>query len=190
MSEVYEKFAKEEIFPDVINPFDSTASLRIVFPKSKQEVKLGNEIPVPESQEQPDVFVQLESVISKTSYTLVMTDPDAPSRTDKTYSEFAHYLVTDIELDGSKIGEWQKIDFAKARTILPYYGPGPPKGTGLHRYVFLLFQKTDPSTTVNGPSVDNRINWGYGRPGAGVRDWLANLPLDPIGGNFFFAQQK
>lgn len=190
MDALYKQFSKDEIFPEIIDAFTPSAQLKVVFPSTKQEVQLGNVITPADSKEQPEVYVNVNSTSKGVSYTLVMTDPDAPSRTDKQYSEFAHYLVTDIKIDSSKLGEWQQLDFSKARTILTYRGPGPPKGTGLHRYVFLLFQQLDPELVVNGPAPENRINWGYGRPGAGVRDWLKELPLDPISGNYFFAENK
>ena len=193
MSYTFANVTKDEVFPDVIDAFDPTARLREVFPTHQQEVDFGDEIPVPYAQEEPEIFVNLLVADPSAEYTLVVTDPDAPSRTDKTYSEFAHCLITDLKLDANKVGDWQKLDLSKGRAILPYFGPAPPANTGLHRYVFLLFKKTEPELVVNGPAndtVEGRCNWGYGRPGAGVRDWLKDTLLEPVAINFFNAQVK
>ncbi|XP_072994234.1 protein MOTHER of FT and TFL1-like [Typha latifolia] len=63
-------------------------------------------------------------------YTLVMTDPDAPSPSDPRMKEVIHWLVVDIP---------GGTDPTKGHDILPYMGPHPP--VGIHRYVFVLFQQ-------------------------------------------------
>jgi phosphatidylethanolamine-binding protein (PEBP) family uncharacterized protein len=60
-----------------------------------------------------------------------MTDPDAPSRENPTYREWHHWLV--VNVPGNKISEGE-IKSA-------YIGSGPPRGTGLHRYVLLVYQQ-------------------------------------------------
>ena len=58
-------------------------------------------------------------------YTIVMTDPDAPSRADPKYGEWRHWVVVNVP----------GHDVAKGQVLTTYMGPAPPKGTGLHRYV-------------------------------------------------------
>ncbi|XP_010070692.1 PREDICTED: phosphatidylethanolamine-binding protein 1, partial [Pterocles gutturalis] len=58
-------------------------------------------------------------------YTLVLTDPDAPSRKDPKFREWHHFLVTNMK--GNNVGS--------GTVLSDYVGSGPPKGTGLHRYV-------------------------------------------------------
>lgn len=62
-----------------------------------------------------------------------MADPDAPSRADPKFREVCHWTV--INIPGS--------DLAKGNTLFEYLGSGPPEGTGLHRYTFLLFKQPD-----------------------------------------------
>lgn len=57
-------------------------------------------------------------------YTLIMYDPDAP------VGDFIHWVVTNISKN-NKLGD----------TLLDYMGPSPPKGTGIHRYIFLLYRQ-------------------------------------------------
>eukprot|EP01028_Stygiella_incarcerata_P003367 TRINITY_DN1668_c0_g1_i1.p1 TRINITY_DN1668_c0_g1~~TRINITY_DN1668_c0_g1_i1.p1 ORF type:complete len:171 (-),score=39.55 TRINITY_DN1668_c0_g1_i1:170-682(-) len=82
-------------------------------------------------------------------YTLIMTDPDAPTRSEPTYREFRHWTV--INIPG--------CDVSAGVHVAGYVGSGPPKDTGLHRYVFLLYKQEGkiekdipivPSTTAGG----------------------------------------
>ncbi|KAJ7553024.1 hypothetical protein O6H91_06G081600 [Diphasiastrum complanatum] len=63
-------------------------------------------------------------------YTLVMTDPDAPSPSEPTMREWLHWIVADIP--GSS-------DATQGKQIVPYMGPKPP--IGIHRYIFVLFKQ-------------------------------------------------
>lgn len=171
---------KHGVFPDVLQAFQPSGALNITY-KSKQ-VQPGAELSVAETQELPKIEAYVPSINAGSSYTLVVTDPDAPRRGDPTWSEYAHYLVSDIRLDPSKSGEFQQIDFSRAQDLLSYFGPGPPPKTSLHRYVFLLFE----GSTTKKPS--DRPNWGLGKPGAGAIDFLSGEKVTPIALNFFVAQ--
>uniref|UniRef100_A0A2K5XMB3 Phosphatidylethanolamine-binding protein 1 n=1 Tax=Mandrillus leucophaeus TaxID=9568 RepID=A0A2K5XMB3_MANLE len=67
-------------------------------------------------------------------YTLVLTDPDAPSRKDPKYREWHHFLV--VNMKGN--------DISSGTVLSDYVGSGPPKGTGLHRYVWLVYEQARP----------------------------------------------
>ena len=54
-------------------------------------------------------------------------DPDAPSRKEPKYREWRHWVV--VNIPGG--------DVSKGEVCAEYVGAGPPKGTGLHRYVIL-----------------------------------------------------
>ncbi|XP_037594850.1 phosphatidylethanolamine-binding protein 1 [Cebus imitator] len=54
-------------------------------------------------------------------YTLVLTDPDAPSRKDPKYREWHHFLV--VNMKGN--------DISSGTVLSDYVGSGPPKGTVL-----------------------------------------------------------
>jgi len=66
-------------------------------------------------------------------YTLIMMDPDAPSRSDPQMREFRHWVVVNIPGDNVSKGE----------VLTPYMGPAPPKGTGLHRYILCVYRQAD-----------------------------------------------
>ncbi|CAO2606992.1 Phosphatidylethanolamine-binding protein 1 [Lemmus lemmus] len=64
-------------------------------------------------------------------YTIVLTDPDAPSRKDPKYREWHHFLV--VNMKGN--------DISSGKVLSDYVGSGPPSGTGLHRYVWLVYEQ-------------------------------------------------
>ncbi|XP_066545481.1 phosphatidylethanolamine-binding protein 1 [Amia ocellicauda] len=64
-------------------------------------------------------------------YTLAMTDPDAPSRKKPKFREWHHFLV--VNMKGN--------DLASGCIMTDYVGSGPPQGTGLHRYVWLVYEQ-------------------------------------------------
>lgn len=83
------------------------------------EVAMGNTLKVSETQKLPDFHIAFNAEgeaeptiltagadsssastasVDSATFTLAVTDPDAPSRTDKAYSEYLHYLVTGLKL--------------------------------------------------------------------------------------------
>jgi len=174
---------KDDVVPDVIDEFPVTAILSPSYGEGK-DVQFGNELPVSETQSIPALYIAATKIAADKAYTLVVTDPDAPTRGDKKWSEYAHYIATGIKLDASKEGEPQPIDLASAKSLLSYVGPAPPQGTGLHRYVFILFEGESSKTPADRP------NWGFGKPGAGVREWIEDQDLKPVGLNFFVAKNE
>lgn len=75
-----------------------------------------------------------------------MVDPDAPSRDKPTFRSFKHWAV--INIPGADVG--------KGDEITEYIGAGPPNGTGLHRYVFLIYKQSAGRITYEGPIVSNK----------------------------------
>lgn len=109
-------------------------------------------------------------------YTLVMNDPDAPSRAQPKFREWHHWCVANIP--GS--------DVSKGQVLSEYVGSGPPKGTGLHRYVFLLFKQSG-KLNFSEPHLTNRS--GAGRGSQSASKFAAKYKLgDPVAGNFYQAE--
>ncbi|TVU11351.1 hypothetical protein EJB05_44933 [Eragrostis curvula] len=63
-------------------------------------------------------------------FTLVMTDPDAPSPSEPTMRECLHWLV--VNIPGGR-------DPSQGEEVVPYVGPRPP--VGIHRYVMVVYQQ-------------------------------------------------
>lgn len=73
------------------------------------------------------------------------SDPDVPTR--KGYNrEFRHWLVGNIPEE----------NIAKGEVLAEYVGPAPPKNTGKHRYVFLVYKQTQGSITFDERRLSNR----------------------------------
>jgi len=73
----------------------------------------------------------------------VMTDPDAPSRGDPRYRQFRHWAISGIK-SAPQGSTNETRDLASLKTkaaTTPYRPPNPGPGSGLHRYVFLLFEE-------------------------------------------------
>uniref|UniRef100_A0A8C2MPJ6 Phosphatidylethanolamine-binding protein 1 n=1 Tax=Cricetulus griseus TaxID=10029 RepID=A0A8C2MPJ6_CRIGR len=98
-------------------------------------------------------------------YTLVLTDPDAPSRKDPKFREWHHFLV--VNMKGN--------DISSGKVLSDYVGSGPPSGTdapglrvaletpkwmfytliSLHRYVWLVYEQDKP-LNCDEPILSNR----------------------------------
>ncbi|OQR69769.1 phosphatidylethanolamine-binding proteinF40A3.3-like [Tropilaelaps mercedesae] len=109
-------------------------------------------------------------------YTLVMVDPDAPSRTNPTLRNVKHWLVVNIP----------GTDIEKGEEIAGYRGSGPPKGSGLHRYVFVVYKQPGrinvPDKRVPSSSREDRLGWS-------LQDFIKKYDLgEPVAGNFYLAE--
>lgn len=119
-------FKEAGIIPDVLDDIKPTLELEVKFPKGR--IHHGTELRPSEAAHAPHVHWQ---AAAGAKHLLMMVDPDAPSRATHTYRNWRHWIVADIP--GG--------DVSKGHTVSDYVGPGPPQGTGLHRYIFLLFEQ-------------------------------------------------
>lgn len=168
-------------------------------------VAMGNDMPPSMTSKKPrfsftaDPNGRSPSVSDSDLFTVVMTDPDAPSSTDRKWSEFCHYVVSDLEVyddttryqNPEDTGEaatrpsYLSVELVRGNVLVDYMGPAPPEDTGKHRYVFLLYKQYRDSSTYT--RVSDRTNWGYGTPGMGADQWARENNLELIGANFFYA---
>lgn len=86
-------------------------------------------------------------------YTLALTDPDAPSRKDPKFREWHHFLV--VNMKGN--------DISSGKVMSDYVGSGPPKGTGLHRYVWLVYEQTNGALSCSEAVLTNRSGDNRGK---------------------------
>jgi len=186
---VQEGLKKDGIIPDVIDDFTPNTLVQLKYPCGK-EVSLGASLKPSETQAEPEIQIVPDGEDDAT-YTLVLTDPDAPSREDPKWSEFCHWIITDLKAPtpeaiaaaSEEVATFVKKD--QGKTIVKYMGPAPPPKTGKHRYVFLLFKNGAKSPT-EGPK--ERKMWGNDTPRTGVKQWAEKNGLTPVGANYFFAR--
>lgn len=170
-SSAKQKMEENQVVPDVI-PVAPKDIAKVTYP-SGVSVNLGNELTPTQVKDQPKVEWNADS---NALYTLCMTDPDAPSRKDPKFREWHHWLVGNIPGN----------DVAKGETLSAYIGSGPPKDTGLHRYVFLIY-KQGGKIEFTEKRLPN--NSGDDRGKFSINNFAKKYNLgDPVAGNFYQAQ--
>lgn len=165
-----ENLVKEQVIPDVID-HKPEAGIKIDYP-SGVHVDQGNELKPTQVKDQPKFCFGAKP---EKLYTLVMVDPDAPSRKDHNLREILHFMVSNIP--GKQV--------EKGDTLAEYIGSGPPQGTGLHRYIFLVYeQKGKLESTMKIPKTSRN-----GRMNFSIRKFAKEHDLgEPIAANFYQAQ--
>lgn len=99
-------------------------------------------------------------------------DPDAPSRELPTLREYRHWLLMNVN----------GTDLSSGDVIFPYRGSGPPEGTGLHRYVILLFRQADSHLQYE---MNNET---MAPANTNTRNLISTFNLTLVGGDFFQAE--
>nr|QBB01990.1 putative protein D2-like isoform X2 [Cotesia chilonis] len=159
-----------QVLPDVIKTLPPSI-LQVTY-ANNVKVDLGNDLTPTQVKDPPTVHWDADS---GSFYTLCMTDPDAPSRKQPTYREWHHWLVGNIPGN----------DVSKGEVLSAYIGSGPPQGTDLHRYVFLIY-KQPQKLTFDEPRLTNRS--GDNRAKFSISKFAEKYNLGaPIAGNFFQA---
>ncbi|KAI3419739.1 hypothetical protein GPALN_004170 [Globodera pallida] len=178
-----EEFKKHGIVPDVVTKAPEKRA-KVVF-DSGVESNLGNVLTPTQVQHPPKVTWEAEA---GKLYSLIMTEyctlnahsfsyPDAPSRKEPKLREWHHWLVVNIpgpELD-------------KGDVLSEYVGVGPPQDTGLHRYVFLIYQQ---KSKINDPEHGHLTNRSGDKRGGWKAQKFADKHAlgDPLAGNFYQAE--
>lgn len=121
-----EAFERNQIVPDLLESAPQDA-LKVTYP-SGVEVSLGNELTPTQVKDKPTLQWTTKP---DTLYTVLMADPDAPSRSNPEMRSWKHWVVGNVP--GTQLDQ--------GTVLADYVGSGPPQGTGLHRYVFLVYQQ-------------------------------------------------
>ncbi|XP_019537121.3 protein D3 [Aedes albopictus] len=167
---VRKSFTENEIVPDVIKRAPG-ALVKVTYP-SGAEVNLGNELTPTQVKDEPTVSWKADP---GALYTLVMTDPDAPTRATPKMREWKHWVV--INVPGS--------DVAAGETVAEYIGSAPPENSGLHRYVFLVYKQSRGRMRWSEPKLSNR---NPNRAKFRVNEFAEKYQLgSPVAGNFYQA---
>ncbi|KAG5320176.1 PEBPH protein, partial [Pseudoatta argentina] len=171
LSSMAEALQTYKVIPEVVKTIPASV-LNVTYPNNIT-VQIGTELTPTQVKDQPRVEWEADS---EAFYTLCMTDPDAPSRTNPINREWHHWLVGNIP--GSNV--------SKGEVLSEYVGSGPPKDSGLHRYVFLLY-KQPGKLTFGEKRLTNRS--GNNRAKFSISKFAEKYKLgDPIAGNMYQAQ--
>ncbi|XP_058812638.1 protein D3-like [Topomyia yanbarensis] len=171
-ADINQMFTEHDIVPVLID------RAPLVFAKvayrSKRLVDASKELTPTDVRNEPKVEWCADPT---TFYTLVMIDPDSPSRTEPLYREFAHWLVGNIPGKHVEQGE-----------VMFEYMPAFPRSTsGYHRYIFLLYQQHCRYNYSELPRASRKNRTPRVR--FSTRDFARRYSLGhPIAGNFFVAK--
>ncbi|KAI8889127.1 PEBP-like protein [Backusella circina FSU 941] len=164
---------KVEIIPDLLQgPVSSSTLLKIDYPNGK-DVALGNTLTPQETSERPNVFFVAPE--QDDHYTLVMTDPDAPTRTDRKFGPWRHWVV--VNIPGSDLGAIHNKD----NQHTPYIGPGPGKDSGVHRYTFLLYKQANKNQSFEAMPHEDKPH----RRTFDIKKFESDHQLELVAVNFF-----
>ncbi|KAL2831492.1 phosphatidylethanolamine-binding protein [Aspergillus cavernicola] len=119
--------------PLIPDNFTPSTELEIAF--GDKAVTLGNLFRVSEVKSTPTIsFAKEDNASESQTYTLILTDPDAPTPDDPKFAYWRHWVVSGLKpSDG--------IDSKPALT--EYLAPGPKDDSRPHRYLFLLFREPE-----------------------------------------------
>ncbi|XP_062704997.1 protein D3-like isoform X1 [Aedes albopictus] len=169
---IYRSFASNEIVPDVVDEAPD-CWLRVAY-KSGREAEGGNRLTPTQTRTVPSLSFNTNE---RSFYTLLMIDPDTPSRDDPRDREFVHWVVGNI----------QGNDLDRAETLVEYVGAVPPKGSGMHRFVFLLYEHENRLNFTTEVRLSNRCR--NPRRYFSTRNFAQKYGLTNLwAGNFFQAQ--
>ncbi|KAK8775578.1 hypothetical protein V5799_031084 [Amblyomma americanum] len=162
---------KEELVADLSLPGAPNATLEVTY-AGDLKVTLGNTLTPQQASTAPTVSLNVP-VDCEGPYALLMVDPDATSRKNPVFRSWMHWMVLNI----NSTEKLQEGDAA-----LPYNGPAPPKGSGLHRYVFLVYCQRGMRLQAKDLAPKERKNFN-------LAEFVNRTSLGtPLAGNFFVAE--
>merc|ERR1712200_210415 len=134
----------------------------------------GNNLQVSKTSSQPTV--SYSDAESSQLYTVAMVDPDAPSRNNPRAAQWIHWIV--INVDGKTLLSGEDL---RGDEVTEYAGPSPPRGSGPHRYVLLVWEQHH-SVSMDSPRSRARGD---------ISKIVKSLDLkEPVAGNFFLTENK
>ncbi|KAF2481108.1 phosphatidylethanolamine-binding protein [Neohortaea acidophila] len=186
---------KAEIIPTVLDEFIPQYTIDATWSEKKNiTAAYGNTLPVSATQEAPKIKLtrnQNSQFVSnpRPQLTLIITDPDAPSRDNPEWSEVCHWIVT---FPTSRAPTEPNVEIAtEGEDVMPYKPPGPPPKTGKHRYVLVALAPLNQTTeTLALTPPGERKRWGYERERTGLRRWMGEMGLGVVGANFIYEQDE
>ncbi|CAK9151379.1 unnamed protein product [Ilex paraguariensis] len=166
MASIVDPLVVGRVIGDVVDMFVPTVTMSVRY--GSKHIANGCEIKPSMAAEPPRVTINGHP---NELYTLVMTDPDAPSPSEPSMREYVQWIVTDIPGGGTP---------THGKEGLPYMGPRPP--VGIHRYIFVLFQQKAPLGLFDQPA--SRANFN-------TRGFAHHLDLGlPVATVYFNAQRE
>jgi len=99
MSRSVDPLVVGRVIGDVIDMFVPSVDMAVVY--TSRQVKNGCQMKPSAASDAPGIRVTDKNGTANTFFTLIMTDPDAPSPSEPTLREWVHWIVTDIPAQSS-----------------------------------------------------------------------------------------
>ena len=173
------------LVPTLLPSFDASAIMTVTFP-DPGPILPGQNIPVQQVATAPQVTITPanSSVATTGNFTLMMVDSFPFGRNDSD-RQILHWLANfaTLESDSPSCPSLNvSTDGPSALVVTDYFPPAPPVGTGVHRYVIMLF---DQPASYSAPANLSTPNVG---PDLffHLQDFLSSSNLNmPIASMFF-----
>ncbi len=122
---------------------DGTARLRIHFPE-KTIAEPGKNATIDETKATPTLSVSADVLKSASGkYIAVSIDLDAPFPSFSVLGPILHWLDADVTAGAVDADGWAPLVSAAEPAVVFYAGPGPPKPSAAHRYVFMVWEQPE-----------------------------------------------
>jgi len=145
------------VVPDLLPDHTPLGAIRLA--TSEAPVEAGSIQPVTAFSAPPTLTVQFFSHPSTPSaanpnpealYTLLVVDPDSPNHETQSFTQRLHYAKVDIPL--SVLSGEVNLFTAPGTEQVTYEPPAPARGSGTHRYAYLVVRQGDVGAV---PARDN-----------------------------------
>ncbi|CAE6439407.1 unnamed protein product [Rhizoctonia solani] len=188
LDEVKKEFYSEGIVPDVLPSFNPTSFIYLTYTGNLSDgthskvVLPGTNFVRNDTLFFPEISVQ---GVKGGPYVVAMVDPDVPSRAKPTISQVRHFLAANFTVSNTRSKYVHQSYVLKNTTVAvsDYVTPTPGAGTGLHRYVVLLYAQPknfDVSFMNTSDILHFNISSFAARTGLG----------EPLAGTFLTVEQK
>ncbi|KAK0464776.1 PEBP-like protein [Desarmillaria tabescens] len=179
LTEVSQAFINADIPEDIYLKFDPSFLLEVSLPQATNSsivLKAGVELPR-NATVGPPSFTLVGQNINRGPFVVAAVDPDAV----QSRSEIRHFLGGNFVAE--HISDTCTVLSNKTAAVSEWLQPSPPVGTGIHRYIFLVFKQPkgfNDQTLVNSTSP----YWSWNISAFGEAVGLG----DPIAGTFFLVE--
>ncbi|CAH0394695.1 unnamed protein product [Bemisia tabaci] len=175
--EIKKKMEEHKILPDIV---DHPAKYELKLKYFYEHIpNFGNDLN-PHDLDAPPYYVNFERRLDVDEYyTMLMIDPDQPSRAQPEEREWIHWLVTNM---------WG-CSLLSGDTIVRYLTPKPEQGTGPHRYIFFVFRQADGEMNFDEKIINNTRYDGDLRGHFNTKEFIKRNRLGaPHAVNFFYSE--
>ncbi|KAI0642220.1 phosphatidylethanolamine-binding protein, partial [Trametes meyenii] len=183
---VARSFADAKIVPDVLDSFDPTGLLNVVYADNSTGAPVnltspGTHLTRQQTARRPQIFLTTnQTTFAEQTFVLAMIDPDAPTPQNTSLGQVRHFLAGGLQANGSLAEGAALVNNTPA--LSDYISPAPPAGSDPHRYILLLFvQPSSFSATAS-----NLVNASTPILNFNLSRFVAETGLEgPIAGTYF-----